>query len=57
MVNGITRLQSRFIADTPHLEQIDSTAKLDGGTYSSLITAIIFSDLVRMTRTEPLASE
>ena len=38
--------------DEPVLEKIHKASQQRGGTYSSLITAIVMSDLVRMTRTE-----
>jgi len=40
-------------ADVPTLDKIHAAARKDGGTYASLITAIVMSDLVQMTRTEP----
>jgi hypothetical protein len=39
--------------DAPVLERIHESAQKGGGTYASLITAIVMSDLVQMTRTEP----
>ena len=39
-------------ADTPILEKIHAAAQEGGGTYASLITAIVMSDLVQKTRTE-----
>lgn len=39
-------------ADEPILAKIHEQAQKNGGTYSSLITAIVMSDLVQMTRTE-----
>lgn len=39
-------------ADGPILESIHESAGKGGGTYASLITAIVMSDLVQMTRTE-----
>ncbi|CAN5856494.1 hypothetical protein BH23PLA1_BH23PLA1_21030 [soil metagenome] len=39
-------------ADEPILESIHQSAQQGGGTYSSLISAIVMSDLVRKTRTE-----
>lgn len=39
-------------ADARDLEQIHNSATKAGGTYASLITAIILSDLVQKTRTE-----
>ena len=38
--------------DAAVMEQIHASAREDGGTYVSLITAIVMSDLVQMTRTE-----
>ncbi len=38
--------------DVAELEKIHKTAEDSGGTYESLVTAIVMSDLVRMTRTE-----
>lgn len=38
--------------DAAVLENIHATAQENGGTYASLITAIVMSDLVQMTRTE-----
>jgi hypothetical protein len=38
--------------DAAILEKIHSSAEENGGTYASLITAIVMSDLVQMTRTE-----
>ena len=38
--------------DVPELEKIHLSAEKAGGTYENLITAIVMSDLVRMTRTE-----
>lgn len=40
-------------SDTAILEDIHKAAQRGGGTYSSLLTAIVTSDLVRKTRTEP----
>ena len=40
-------------ADTPILDEIHESAQKAGGTYSSVITAIVMSDLVRLTPTEP----
>jgi len=39
-------------ADVPALDKIHAEAQKGGGTYASLITAVVLSDLVRMTRTE-----
>jgi hypothetical protein len=39
-------------ADGPILEKIHESARTGGGTYSSVITAIVMSDLMQMTRTE-----
>ena len=39
-------------ADAPIVAKIHEVAQADGGTYPSLLTAIVTSDLVRMTRTE-----
>ncbi|MDP6444119.1 MAG: DUF1592 domain-containing protein [Pirellulaceae bacterium] len=44
-------------ADARTVEQIDKEARQGGGTYASLITAIVTSDLVRMTRTQPAEAE
>jgi hypothetical protein len=44
-------------ADAPHIEQIHEKAQENGGTYASVITAIVMSDLVQTTRTEVDASE
>ncbi len=38
--------------DARTVRKIHETAKQQGGTYSSLITAIVLSDLVRLSRTE-----
>ena len=38
--------------DAAVLEKINAAAQENGGTYASLITAIVMSDLVQMTRTE-----
>jgi hypothetical protein len=38
--------------DVPLLDRIHETAQKNGGTYESLITAIVTSDLIRTTRTE-----
>jgi hypothetical protein len=39
-------------SDARVIDQIHETAGKGGGTYRSLITAIVLSDLVRMTGTE-----
>jgi hypothetical protein len=39
-------------ADAAIVEKIDQAAAEAGGTYTSLITAIVMSDLVQKTRTE-----
>ncbi|MEX2672762.1 MAG: LamG-like jellyroll fold domain-containing protein [Phycisphaeraceae bacterium] len=39
-------------ADAATVEQVHHAAREDGGTYESLITAIITSDLIQKTRTE-----
>lgn len=39
-------------ADAPIVSQIHQSAQKQGGTYQSLMTAIVLSDLVQMTRTE-----
>jgi hypothetical protein len=39
-------------ADEPVIEEIHQAAEKGGGTYTSLITAIVMSDLVRMAPTE-----
>lgn len=44
-------------SDARILDQIHKAAQKNGGTYSSLMTAIVMSDLVRMTKTEPSSSE
>jgi len=44
-------------ADARLIDQIHKAAQKGGGTYSSLITAIVLSDLVQMTRTETTKSE
>ena len=56
---GITRKLTQFAigrplvaADAPIVEKIHQSAQQGGGTYASLITAIVTSDLVRMTATE-----
>ncbi len=41
-------------ADASILESIDKAAQDGGGTYASLITAIVLSELVQMTPTEPI---
>lgn len=58
---GITRKVAQFAigrplvrADEPIVERIHKTAQKNGGTYKSLITAIVMSDLVQMTRTEKI---
>ena len=38
--------------DAPEVKKIHRQAQKGGGTYESLITAIVMSDLVRMKRTE-----
>jgi hypothetical protein len=38
--------------DAPIVQQIHRAAQKNGGTWPSVITAILTSDLVRMTRTE-----
>jgi hypothetical protein len=40
-------------ADEPILDSIYEEAEEGGGTYASLITAVVMSDLVQSTRTEP----
>lgn len=40
-------------ADKPTLDKIHKAAQDGGGTYPSLITAIVMSELVQTTRTEP----
>ena len=42
--------------DAPFLDSIHETAKKEGGTYSSVISALVMSELVQTTRTEPLES-
>jgi hypothetical protein len=56
---GIARKVTQFAlgrplseADGPIVDQIDEAAQKGGGTYASLITAIVLSDLVQTTRTE-----
>ncbi len=56
---AITRKVTQFAlgrplvaADMPHLEKIHAASIEGGGTYPALMTAIVTSDLVRMTRTE-----
>ncbi|MEX0713100.1 MAG: LamG-like jellyroll fold domain-containing protein [Pirellulales bacterium] len=56
---AITRKVAQFAlgrplvdADEPFLDEIHQAAENGGGTYASLITAIVMSDLVQMTRTE-----
>ena len=39
-------------SDAPLIDKIHATAQKNGGTYASVITAIVTSDLVRMTQTE-----
>ncbi|MCA9121723.1 MAG: DUF1592 domain-containing protein [Planctomycetaceae bacterium] len=39
-------------ADAPEIARIHITAQKDGGTYTSLVTAIVMSDLVQLIRTE-----
>jgi hypothetical protein len=39
-------------ADVRIVNDIHKAAQKEGGTYASLITAIVMSDLVQMTRTE-----
>lgn len=39
-------------ADAPLMQQIHQDAQKNGGTWTALLTAIVHSDLVRMTRTE-----
>ena len=38
--------------DVSRVDKIHQASERGGGTYSSLITAIVLSDLVRFTRTE-----
>jgi hypothetical protein len=38
--------------DMPALDRIHGAAQKNGGTYGSVITAILMSDLIRTTRTE-----
>ena len=42
-----------FASDARAVRAIHQAAAAEGGTYGSLLTAIILSDLVRTTRTEP----
>lgn len=44
-------------ADARIIEKIHQSAQKNGGTYASLITAIVMSDLVQMTRTETVPTE
>ena len=44
-------------SDARIVDKIHKTSQKGGGTYSSLITAIVMSDLVQMTRTEAEPSE
>ncbi|MEX0938100.1 MAG: DUF1592 domain-containing protein [Pirellulales bacterium] len=44
-------------ADDSIVAQIHDTAQQGGGTYADLITAIVMSDLVRMTATEPVPQQ
>jgi hypothetical protein len=39
-------------ADAPGVAAIHGAARRNGGTWPALLTAIVTSDLVRMTRTE-----
>ena len=39
-------------ADAPFVDKIHQAARKGGGTYAGLITAIVMSDLVQLTRTE-----
>lgn len=43
--------------DVPIIDKIHAEAERNGGTYKSLLRAIVLSDLVLKTRTEPLRSE
>lgn len=59
VAKGITRKVAQFVlgrplveADTPHLDRIHANAQENGGTYSSLVTAILTSDLVVATQSE-----
>jgi hypothetical protein len=56
---NITRKLTQFAlgrplveSDAPAVDKIHESAQKGGGTYASLITAIVTSDLVRMTQTE-----
>ena len=40
--------------DAPFLDRIHSETQKRGGTYQDLMTAIVLSDLVRFTQTEPV---
>jgi Protein of unknown function (DUF1585) len=40
-------------ADAPILAKIHQQAQEQGGTYASLMTTLVMSDLVLKTRTEP----
>ncbi len=42
--------------DARVVTEIHHTAQADGGTYRSLVTAILLSDLVQMTTTEPVTN-
>ncbi len=44
-------------ADASELDKIHESAQKSGGSYASLITAIVMSDLVQKTRTAPNRSE
>jgi hypothetical protein len=44
-------------SDLAIVDQIHAQALEDGGTYTSLMTALVMSDLVLMTRTEPQPEE
>ncbi len=44
-------------ADAPIVDKIHKSSQAAGGTYRSLMTAIVMSDLVQLIRTEPEMSE
>ncbi|HZN66880.1 MAG TPA: LamG-like jellyroll fold domain-containing protein, partial [Tepidisphaeraceae bacterium] len=61
---NITRKVTQFAlgrplveSDGPELEKIHKAAQEGGGTYASLMTALVMSDLVQKTRTEPTQAE
>ena len=44
-------------ADAKIVDQIHRTAQENGGTYRSLLTAIVMSDLVQLIQTDAIAEE